>query len=169
VSPRRGLAAAVVVGALLLAGAGCSQPEPTTAPPPPPSTIDWGRVRAALQAAQDRIRAEHAQAAAEAAQDRIRAEHAQAAAEAAQVEAEAQAQAEAAAEAAAQARRLQQQGVPNEAWNLPGQGLPSTPRRLPSPPGYGGSARPVPPYLAAPGDPNDRDHDGLACEYGCKN
>jgi hypothetical protein len=153
VSPRRGLAAAVVVGALLLAGAGCSQPEPTTAPPPPPSTIDWGRVRAALQAAQDRIRAEHAQAAAEAAQ----------------VEAEAQAQAEAAAEAAAQARRLQQQGVPNEAWNLPGQGLPSTPRRLPSPPGYGGSARPVPPYLAAPGDPNDRDHDGLACEYGCKN
>jgi excalibur calcium-binding domain-containing protein len=29
--------------------------------------------------------------------------------------------------------------------------------------------RPVQPYPAPPGDPNDRDGDGVACEYGCKN
>jgi hypothetical protein len=31
------------------------------------------------------------------------------------------------------------------------------------------SPRPIQPYPALPGDPNDRDHDGLACDYGCKN
>jgi hypothetical protein len=28
--------------------------------------------------------------------------------------------------------------------------------------------RPIQPYPAPPGDPNDRDGDGVACEYGCK-
>jgi hypothetical protein len=31
------------------------------------------------------------------------------------------------------------------------------------------SPRPIPPYPALPGDPNDRDHDGRACESGCIN
>jgi len=31
------------------------------------------------------------------------------------------------------------------------------------------SPRPIQPYWAAPGDPNDRDHDGRACESGCIN
>jgi hypothetical protein len=36
-------------------------------------------------------------------------------------------------------------------------------------PGPGSSDRPIQPYPAPPGDPNDRDGDGVACEYGCKN
>ena len=39
----------------------------------------------------------------------------------------------------------------------------------PSFPGPGSSSRPIQPYPALPGDPNDRDGDGVACEYGCKN
>jgi hypothetical protein len=35
-------------------------------------------------------------------------------------------------------------------------------------PGPGSSSRPIQPYPALPGDPNDRDGDGVACEYGCK-
>jgi hypothetical protein len=31
------------------------------------------------------------------------------------------------------------------------------------------SPRPIQPYPALPGDPNDRDHDGRACESGCIN
>jgi hypothetical protein len=31
------------------------------------------------------------------------------------------------------------------------------------------SPRPIQPYPALPGDPNDRDHDGRACESGCSN
>jgi hypothetical protein len=39
----------------------------------------------------------------------------------------------------------------------------------PSDPGPGSASRPIQPYPASPGDPNDADHDGVACEYGCKN
>jgi hypothetical protein len=41
----------------------------------------------------------------------------------------------------------------------------------PTNPGPGSSDpdRPIQPYPAPPGDPNDRDGDGVACEYGCKN
>ncbi len=41
----------------------------------------------------------------------------------------------------------------------------------PSNPGPGSNdpSRPIQPYPAAPGDPNDRDGDGVACEFGCKN
>jgi hypothetical protein len=39
----------------------------------------------------------------------------------------------------------------------------------PSDPGPGSPSRPIQPYPATPGDPNDRDGDGVACEYGCKN
>jgi hypothetical protein len=38
-----------------------------------------------------------------------------------------------------------------------------------SPPRGPSSPRPIPPYPALPGDPNDRDHDGRACESGCIN
>jgi hypothetical protein len=31
------------------------------------------------------------------------------------------------------------------------------------------SPRPIQPYRAWPGDPNDRDHDGRSCESGCIN
>jgi hypothetical protein len=33
----------------------------------------------------------------------------------------------------------------------------------------GSASRPIQPYPASFGDPNDADHDGVACEYGCKN
>jgi hypothetical protein len=39
----------------------------------------------------------------------------------------------------------------------------------PSDPGPGSSSRPIQPHQSWPGDPNDRDGDGVACEYGCKN
>jgi hypothetical protein len=44
-----------------------------------------------------------------------------------------------------------------------GGGGPSWTPRAPS------SPRPIQPYPALPGDPNDRDHDGRACESGCIN
>jgi hypothetical protein len=40
---------------------------------------------------------------------------------------------------------------------------PRTPSWTPSRP------RPIQPYPAWPGDPNDRDHDGRSCESGCIN
>jgi hypothetical protein len=45
----------------------------------------------------------------------------------------------------------------------PGGGGPSLSPRGPS------SPRPIQPYPALPGDPNDRDHVGRACESGCIN
>lgn len=51
-----------------------------------------------------------------------------------------------------------------EGWN-PGSGRsPSWSPRSPS-----WNPRPIPPYPAWPGDPNDRDHDGRSCESGCIN
>jgi hypothetical protein len=38
----------------------------------------------------------------------------------------------------------------------------------PSFPGPGSPSRPIQPGPALPGDPNDRDGDGVRCEYGCK-
>jgi len=55
-------------------------------------------------------------------------------------------------------RKLERQGV-----NHGGGGGGTWSPRGPS------SPRPIRPYPALPGDPNDRDHDGRACESGCIN
>jgi hypothetical protein len=67
------------------------------------------------------------------------------------------------------------EGVPSEPWNLPDSYDPvpddgSYDHDWPADPGPGDPSAGIPnPYPALPGDPNDRDGDGVACEYGCKN
>ena len=67
------------------------------------------------------------------------------------------------------------EGVPSEPWNLPDSydTVPddgSYDHDWPADPGPGDPSAGIPnPYPALPGDPNDRDGDGVACEYGCKN
>jgi hypothetical protein len=55
---------------------------------------------------------------------------------------------------------------PSYPGRLPGGGIDHD---WPTNPGPGSPSRPIQPYPAPPGDPNDRDGDGVACEYGCQN